>query len=293
MNAVSAADDKLLVGLIGAGIQRSLSPALHEEEARQHGLRLHYQLIDLDLTPGSLQQLPALLAAARVMGFAGLNITYPCKQAVVPLLDLLSPGAQAMGAVNTVILREGRLVGHNTDGSGWAWGFQRALPGADLGCVVLLGAGGAGSAIAHEALRLGAAQLRLMDTDRARAQALAGALNARYPGRVSVFADTAQALEGATGLIHATPTGMANLPGLPLAAELLHPSLWVSEVVYVPIETGLLKAARVAGCPTVDGGSMAVGQAVGAFELFTGRKADAARMERHFRQLLAHTDRRT
>lgn len=293
MKGVSAADGKLLVGLIGAGIQRSLSPALHEEEARRHGLRLHYQLIDLDLTPGSLQQLPALLAAARTMGFAGLNVTYPCKQAVVPLLDRLSPEAQAMGAVNTVVLRDGRLVGHNTDGAGWAWGFRRALPGADLGCVVLLGAGGAGSAIAHEALRLGAAQLRLVDSDRARAEALAAALNARCPGRVSVFADTALALEAATGLIHATPTGMAKLPGLPLDAALLRPSLWVSEVVYVPIETGLLAAARAAGCPTVDGGSMAVGQAIGAFELFTGMQADAARMERHFRQLLAHNDRRT
>jgi shikimate dehydrogenase len=293
MSAPGAVDGKLLVGLIGAGIQRSLSPALHEEEAQQHGLRLHYQLIDLALVPGSLQQLPALLAAARVMGFAGLNITYPCKQAIVPLLDQLSPQAEAMGAVNTVVLRDGRLVGHNTDGSGWAWGFQRALPGADLGCVVLLGAGGAGCAIAHEVLRLGATQLRLVDTDRTRAEALAGALGALHPGRVSVAADTAQALDGATGLIHATPTGMAGWPGLPLAAELLRPSLWLSEVVYVPIETGLLKAARAAGCPTVDGGSMAVGQAVGAFELFTGCQADAARMERHLRQLLAHTDRRT
>jgi len=132
-----------------------------------------------------------------------------------------------------------------------------------------------------------------VDSDRARAEALAAALNARCPGRVSVFADTALALEAATGLIHATPTGMVKLPGLPLDAALLRPSLWVSEVVYVPIETGLLAAARAAGCPTVDGGSMAVGQAIGAFELFTGMPADAARMERHFRQLLAHNDRRT
>jgi shikimate dehydrogenase len=283
---VSMTDRKLLVGLIGAGIQRSLTPALHEAEARQHGLRLHYQTIDLDLTPGSLDQLPALLTAARIMGFAGLNITYPCKQAVLPLLDELAPEAQAMGAVNTVVARGGRLVGHNTDGSGWAWGFRRALPAADLGCVVLLGAGGAGSAIAEAALRLGAQQLRVVDTDAARAQALADALNLRHPGRAGAFADAAQALEGATGLVHATPTGMAKLPGLPLPAELLRPSLWVSEIVYFPIETALLQAARACGCRTVDGGTMAVGQAIGAFELFTGLQADAARMERHFRSLL-------
>jgi shikimate dehydrogenase len=281
------AEGKLLVGLIGAGIQLSLTPAMQEEEARHHGLRLHYQLIDLDLTPGSLAQLPALLTAARIMGFAGLNITYPCKQAVLPLLDELSTEARAMGAVNTVVIRDGRLVGHNTDGSGWAWGFRRALPDADLRCVVLLGAGGAGSAIAHAVLGLGAAQLRIVDTDRVRAEALAKALTEQHGVRAVAYADAAQALAGASGLIHATPTGMAKIPGLPVDAALLRPELWVSEVVYFPIETELLKTARALGCRTVDGGTMAVGQAVGAFELFTGLLADAARMEQHFRRLLA------
>ena len=279
--------NKLLVGLIGAGIGESLTPAMQEEEARRHGLRLHYQLIDLDRTPGALAHLPALLTAARIMGFAGLNITYPCKQAVIPLLDELSPEARAMGAVNTVVVRDGRLVGHNTDGSGWAWGFRRALPDADLGCVVLLGAGGAGSAIAHAALRMGVQRLRVVDSDGARAQALVAALNALYGGRAEAFADAAVALQGATGLIHATPTGMAKLPGMAIPAALLRPDLWVCEVVYFPIDTELLKAARAAGCRTVDGGAMAVGQAVGAFELFTGLPADAARVERHFLQLLA------
>ncbi len=284
---MTAATGKLLVGLIGAGIQRSLTPAMQEEEARHHGLRLHYQLIDLDRTPGAAQQLPALLASARTMGFAGLNITYPCKQAVLPLLDALSPEAEAMGAVNTVVIRDGRMVGHNTDGSGWAWGLQRSLPQADLGCVVLLGAGGAGSAIADAVLRLGAAQLRVVDTDMARAGALADALSTRFGGRVSAHADVAPALKGATGLIHATPTGMDKLPGMPIPAELLRPTLWVSEIVYFPIATALLQAARAAGCATMDGGAMAVGQAVGAFELFTGLRADPERMGRHFRTLLA------
>lgn len=278
---------KILLGLIGCGIQSSLTPALHEEEAGHHGLRLHYQLIDLDRSPEDTPQnvLPVLLVAARVMGFAGLNVTFPCKQAVIPLLDALSEEAAAMGAVNTVVVREGRLVGHNTDGSGWAWGFRRALPQADLSCVVLLGAGGAGSAIAHAVLRLGAPRLRVVDSDPLRAQALAADLNARYGKRVEACDGVARALEGATGLIHATPTGMDKLPGLPLEARLLRPSLWVSEIVYFPRETALLRAARAAGCPTVDGGTMAIGQAVGAFELFTGRQADADRMERHFRRL--------
>ena len=282
-----AGDHKLLIGLIGAGIQQSLTPAMQEEEARAQGLRLHYQLIDLDVTGADASHLPTLLAAARTMGFAGLNITFPCKQAVIPLLDALSDEARAMGAVNTVVLEGGRLTGHNTDGSGWAWGFRRALPDADLACVVLLGAGGAGSAIAHAVLRGGAQRLRIVDSDAARAHALASALNALYGSRAEGAIDVAAALTGATGLIHATPTGMAKLPGLPLPADLLRPSLWVSEVVYFPLETELLAAARARGCRVVDGGTMAVGQAVGAFEHFTGLAADPVRMEQHFRRLIA------
>jgi shikimate dehydrogenase len=222
------------------------------------------------------------------MGFAGLNITYPCKQAVIPLLDELSDEARAMGAVNTVVFRDGRAIGHNTDGSGWAWGFRRTLPGADLKRVVLLGAGGAGSAIAQAVLRLGAARLVIVDREPARAAEAAAALCAQHgAGRVEACADIAQALAGASGLIHATPTGMDKLPGLPLPAELLRPALWVAEIVYFPLDTALLRAARQRGCATVDGGTMAAGQAIGAFELFTGRPADAARMEAHLRRMLA------
>ena len=278
----------MLVGLIGAGIQRSLTPAMHEEEARCQGLALHYQLIDLDAAGVGVGALPTLIEAARIMGFAGLNITYPCKQAVIPLLDELSDEARAMGAVNTVVFRGGRAVGHNTDGSGWAWGFRRTLPQADLSRVVLLGAGGAGSAIAHAVLRLGAAHLVVVDREASRAAEAAAALSARYgAARVSASADVAAALHGASGLIHATPTGMDKLPGLPLPPGLLRSELWVAEIVYFPLDTELLRAARAKGCATVDGGTMAVGQAIGAFELFTGRPADAVRVETHFRRLLA------
>jgi len=279
---------KLLVGLIGAGIQRSLTPAMQEEEARHHGLALHYQLIDLDRSAEGATALPALLASARTMGFAGLNITFPCKQAVIPLVDGLSDEASAMGAVNTVVIgSDGRATGHNTDGSGWAWGFRRALPEARLDRVVLLGAGGAGSAIAHALLRLGTRRLVVVDSDAARAAALAEQLAARYGAeRVESTANPAVALAGADGLVHATPTGMDKLPGLPLPEALLRAELWVSEIVYFPLETALLKAARRIGCATADGGHMAVGQAFGAFELFTGLQPDATRMDAHFRRLV-------
>lgn len=279
---------KLLLGLIGAGIQRSLSPALHEEEGRHHGLRVHYQLIDLDAAGAGVEALPGLISAIRMIGFAGVNVTYPCKQAVLALLDELSAEARTMGAVNTVVRKDGRLVGHNTDGSGWSWGFRRALPQAKLDRVVLLGAGGAGSAVAHAALRLGTRSLLVIDREAARAAALAARMNDIHgAGRVSAAGDVAAALAHADGLIQATPVGMENDPGMPIAEGLLRPDLWVSELVYVPLETPLLKAARRMGCAVVDGGHMNVGQACRAFELFTGRAADAARMEAHFRRLAA------
>lgn len=276
----------LLLGLIGSGIARSLTPAMHEEEGRHHGLRVHYQRIDLEPAGATVADLPTLLRAARIMGFAGLNITYPCKQAVIPLLDELSREARAMGAVNTVVFSGGRAIGHNTDGSGWAWGFTRALPQADLSRVVLMGAGGAGSAIAHAVLGLGARELLLHDVDAARAQALALELQG-LGAAVRVVDDLRAAVASASGLIHATPTGMDKLPGLPLPAEWLHARLWVAEVVYFPLETALLRAARERGCAVVDGGTMAVGQAVDAFALFTGQRPDAARMQSHFLHLLA------
>lgn len=282
---------KLLCGLIGAGIRRSLTPAMQEEEARAQGLRLHYQLIDLDAAGQGVEALPGLIAAARTMGFAGLNITFPCKQAVIPLLDELSDEARAMGAVNTVVVRGDRLIGHNTDGSGWRWGFERALPNADLQRVVLLGGGGAGSAIAHALLRMGCAQLVVVDQDAVRAKALASKLAAQYPrARVEGSGDAASALQGdggADGIVHATPTGMDKLPGTPIDTALLPSRAWLSEIVYFPLETQLLKAARAKGLRTVDGGTMAVGQALGAFELFTAGKADAARMHAHFRRLVS------
>ena len=276
------------LGLIGAGIQRSLAPALHEEEGRRQGLRIEYRLIDLDAAGGP-QALPSVVRDAVARGFAGFNVTHPCKQSVIPLLGELTPEARAIGAVNTVVVgREGRLAGHNTDGPGWSWGFRRALPDADLCRVVLVGAGGAGYACADAILRLGASQLILFDLDGAQSSDLAARLNGYLPGtRASAVADLRSALDGATGVIHASPVGMAKKPGMPFPADLLRPSMWVSEIVYVPLETELLKAARRIGCAVMDGGHMNVGQALDAFKLFTGLDADATRMEAHFRRLAA------
>jgi len=273
----------VLCGLIGAGIQQSRTPAMHEREGDEQGLRYIYKLVDLDQLGLGVEALPELLAAAKRMGFAGLNITYPCKQAIIPLLDELSEDARALNAVNTVVIRGGRLIGHNTDWSGFAEGFRRGLPDAKLDRVVQLGAGGAGAAVAHAALMMGTKQLTVFDVDSARSAGLAGSLSARFgAGRAVCGSDLAAAMAEADGLIHCTPTGMAKLPGMPLKAELLQGRHWVAEIVYFPLETELLRVARAKGCRTVDGGGMAVFQAVGAFRLFTGIEPDAERMRRHF-----------
>ncbi len=278
----------VLAGLIGQGIGASRSPALHEREGAAQGLRLVYRLIDLDVLRLGPEALPELLTAAARLGFAGLNITFPCKQAVIAHLDDLSPDAAALGAVNTVVLRDGRLVGHNTDCSGFAEGFRRGLPGAPRERVVQLGAGGAGAAVAHALLAEGTGRISIADTELARAEALAAHLNARFgPGRAIVAADLATAVAEADGLVNCTPVGMTKLPGMPLLAALLHPRLWVADIVYFPLETELLRTARAMGCQTLDGGGMAVFQAVGAFRLFTGREPDAARMLRHFAAMSA------
>lgn len=280
-------DGSVLVGLIGAGIGGSLSPAMHEQEGRLLGMNYVYRRIDLDALGLGVADLPELLRAAERMGFNGLNITYPCKQAVIPLLDELSDDARALGAVNTVLFRDGRRIGHNTDWSGFARAFQRGLPGASLDRVVQLGAGGAGAAVAHAALVLGARSLSLFDVDAARAAALAEQLQARFPAaRVEAGEDLAEAVKSATGLIHATPTGMAKLPGLPLPAEYLHAGLWVADVVYFPIRTALIETAAARGCRVLTGGGMAVYQAVDAMRLFADREPDDERMYAHLHALI-------
>lgn len=273
--------DTYLVGLIGSGIGPSLSPALHEREAERQGLRYLYRLIDIDVLGVGPEAVGDLVRAARDLGFDGLNITHPCKQLVIDHLDELAPQAAALGAVNTVVFEGGRAVGHNTDVTGFAASFARGLPDVPLERVVQLGAGGAGAAVSHAVLTLGAGHVTVVDAMPDRAADLAAGLN-RHFGAGRAAAATPDALGGllgrADGVVHATPTGMAAHPGLPFPAELLHPGLWVAEVVYRPLETELLRTARAVGCATLDGGGMAVFQAADAFRLFTGREPDAVRM---------------
>jgi shikimate dehydrogenase len=277
----------VIAGLIGAGIQASRTPALHEREGAEQGLRYIYKLIDLDELRLGPEALADLVTAAQRMGFAGLNITYPCKQAVIPLLDELSPDAQALGAVNTVVFRDGGAIGHNTDWWGFAESFQRELADAPRDHVVQFGAGGAGAAVAHALLTLGVQEVIIVDTDIDRAKRLADELCARFgAGRAAPLSGNLdEAVAGANGLVNTTPVGMAKHPGMALPAGLLRPDLWVADIVYFPLETELLRTARSIGCRTMSGGGMAVFQAVGAFRLFTEQEPDPERMRRHFQSM--------
>ena len=273
------ASERHQVGLIGAGIAASLSPALHEREAAEQGLDYRYRLIDIDRHGDDVGR---LVDECRTAGFSGLNVTHPCKQAVVAHLDALSADAHALQAVNTVVFGDS-VTGHNTDTTGFAENFTRGLPEASLDHVVLLGAGGAGTAVALAILRLGAARLTVVDVDVSQARTCVAQLGS---DRASV--GSLEALANADGLVHATPTGMeGHRPGLPLDEDLLHGDLWVADIVYRPLETPLLQRARELGCRTLDGGGMAVFQAAGSFELFTGVEPDRERMLRHFAELTA------
>jgi shikimate dehydrogenase len=276
----------VLLGLIGSGIGASLTPAMHEREGSEQGLRTQYKLIDLRVLNLEADALPELLLAAERMGFNGLNITHPCKQAVLPLLTTLSDDARFLGAVNTVVLRDGKREGHNTDWWGFAENFRRRMPDAKRERVVQLGAGGAGAAVAYAAMTLGTGHLTIVDVDASRAEAVAASLCERFgAGRATAASDPAQAIAEADGLINTSPIGMDKYPGTPVPVSLLRPALWVADIIYFPMETALLHAARGLGCRVLDGGGMAVFQAVGAFGLFTGVQADPERMLRHFTSL--------
>jgi shikimate dehydrogenase len=276
------------VGLIGSGIQHSSSPSMHVEEGKALGLEISYELLDFDLMQGGADNLPAVLEQAERRGFSGLNITYPSKQAVIPLLDELAPEARALHSVNTVLFRDGRRIGHNTDWWGFAESFKRAMSDVKTEHVVLVGAGGAGAAVGFAMLKLGSRTLTVHDMDRARAAALVERLSDLFPDRtVMVCSELQLALAKADGLIHATPTGMRKHPGMPVPAETLRPPLWVSEIVYVPLLTELVATARKHGCRTLDGGGMAVFQGAMAFQLFFEVEPDIQRMLRHFHSRLA------
>jgi shikimate dehydrogenase len=279
----TAQDTRFLTGLAGRDIMASRSPWLHEQEADAQGVRLTYSLFDFTDRGWVDDDLPKLLDAAERSGFAGLNITFPFKQAVTAHLDDLSDGARRIGAVNTVSFAGGKRTGYNTDVTGFAESFTQGLPDVETGCALQIGAGGAGSATAQALLESGVAKLILLDTDTARRDGLVAKLQCDFGSeRAEAGNDIAAAAKAADGIINATPLGMAKLPGLPLPAELIETRHWVADIVYFPLETELLREAKQRGCQILNGSGMAIHQAAGAFEIFTGLQADRKRMQKSF-----------
>jgi shikimate dehydrogenase len=281
-----------LIGLIGANIMKSLAPALHIDAFAAAGITGHYHLMDADQMPG--RTLQNLLEAVKTAGFLGVNITFPFKQAIMPMLDELSPEARQTGAVNTVTISpSGHTTGYNTDRSGFRLNFENGLgrASADGKTAVLVGAGGAGSAVAFALMDLGLRELIVSDQDVARAAALTADVVAQFgAGRCRVSDRLSDEITAADGVVNATPIGMTGFPGNPVPVTALRPKHWVADVIYTPIETELIRVSVANGARVLTGGGMCVHQAVDAFRLFTGLTPDAARMQRTFDDALLARD---
>ncbi len=279
----------VLIGLIGEGVTPSLTPPMHELEGARHGMHYVYRTIDLAPGESTEEYVGRLLADARRLGFDGLNVTHPVKQTVLPLLDELAPTAQTVGAVNTVVFDGDRMIGHNTDVTGFGAAFDDTLGDAGRDLVVLVGAGGAGAAVASALAARDVGELVIADAAAGRAAALAASVAEASTGRVRAIGPDALAdvLPGADGVVNATPFGMAAHPGAAFDVGLVPGGAFVADVVYRPVETELLVAARDRGCRVMSGLGMAMHQAADAFEIFTGEPADREAMLADLTDLVA------
>jgi shikimate dehydrogenase len=169
---------RILAGLLGAPIAHSASPAMHGRAAEALGLRCHYQLIEV--AGAKREELKFLLEGVRRLGFAGINVTFPYKEAVIDLLDELSPSAGMIGAVNTVVVRDGRLIGYNTDATGFSRAVSGLVTASAHGAVAVIGAGGVGKAIAFALAALGVSELRIFDREHAKARIWPHSCKTRY-----------------------------------------------------------------------------------------------------------------
>jgi shikimate dehydrogenase len=272
-----------LTGLLGAPIAHSAAPAMHERAAEALDFRCHYQLIEV--AGAGREELKVLLEGVRRLGFAGINVTFPYKEAVLDLLDALSPGAARIGAVNTVIVRDGRLTGHNTDTTGFARAVAPLVAASSRGPVAVIGAGGVGKAIAFALAGLGVGELRIFDSEHVKAVQLAARLEGHVKAKVTHSVE--DALRGVAGVVNGSPVGMLPSRDTPVPDALLHAGLWVADAVYSPLWTPLLTAARAKGATVMTGRELAIYQAADAFELFTGLVPSIAEMGIAFDDVMA------
>lgn len=264
-----------LCGLLGNPVEHSLSPAIHNAAFEKMGLNFVYLAFKVEDLPGAVKGLRSL------GNLRGFSVTIPHKVAIMPLLDEVEPTAKNIGAVNTIVIESGRLIGSNTDASGALRALTEAGAALRGEKVAMLGSGGAARAIAFAlAAGAGIAKLTLLGIDEKERTALAKDLKAKTSLQLAdgTITDDAlrRAIEESKVLLHCTPLGMhPNVRESCVPASLLKPHLTVMDIVYNPLETKLLADARAAGCKTIWGIEMFLNQAVGQFELWTKQKAPA------------------
>ena len=259
-----------LAGVMGWPVSHSRSPVIHNHWLRQYRLPGAYVLLPVD--PEKLSMAIPGLAA---LGFAGCNVTVPHKVAVMPLVQRVDPVATRIGAVNTIVVEpDGSLSGLNTDGFGYIQSLLDAQPGwrADAGPVTVLGAGGAARAVIVSLAERGAREIRLANRTLQRAQDLTREFGS--PVTAIPWEQRHDALADAAMLVNTTTQGMSGQPALDLSLDKLPARALVSDIVYVPLETPLLAAARRRGNPTVNGLDMLLNQARPAFKAWFGVMPD-------------------
>ncbi len=263
-----------LAGVIGHPIAHSKSPQLHRHWLKTYGLPGFY--IPMDVVPENLREVLTTLPKA---GFVGVNITVPHKEAVMDIADMITDRATLIGAANTLIFRkDGKIHADNTDGYGFLENLKQGAPdwNPKAGPVAMLGAGGAARAVVASLLEAGVPEILVSNRTRPRADALA----AEFGRRLTVI-DWVQAgnmLEEAMTVVNTTSLGMIGKPELRVPLDGLQKGAVVTDLVYAPLETRLLREAKAAGCHTVDGLGMLIHQAVPAFERWFGKRpmVDAA-----------------
>jgi shikimate dehydrogenase len=269
-----------------------MSPALFADAFAAAGIDGYYHLLDADRL--AERRLPHLLGAVKTAGFAGVNVTYPFKQDIIPLLDAVDPEATEVGAVNTVaIAPDGRTTGYNFDRRGWRNSFLEVLgpESATAKTVVQVGAGGAGRAVAFALMDLGVAELILHDLDAGRANVLKAQLSSQYgASRCRLAGSLEQDIASADGIVNATQVGMRGFPGCPVPVAAIKARHWAADVIYTPMQTAFLSAALAKGARVLNGGGMCVHQAVAAFQCLTGVTPDLRRLHHTFATAVAARD---
>lgn len=259
-------DRFLLAGVMGWPVMHSRSPALHNHWFARYGLKGTY--VPLAITPDAL---PAALSALAPLGFSGCNLTIPHKERALALVHEVDPAARRIGAISCLVVREdGTLLGTNNDGFGFVENVLQQQPDwrADAGPAVVVGAGGGARAVVFSLAERGAREIRLVNRTRARAEALAREYG---PPVASVpWDDRHRALDGAAVVVNTSSLGMVGQPPLDLDLAVLPTTALVCDIVYVPLETPLLAAARLRGNRTVDGLGMLLHQARPAWRAWFG-----------------------